>query len=65
MLHGCLVAAHVDRKCTAGRYPMSGRYQATKALSYVSMAMCLDTVTSDAPGYVNNEGFGIISVLKS
>ena len=30
-------------RSTAGHYPASGRYQATKARRYVSMATCLET----------------------
>ena len=42
---------------TAGPYPASGHYH--KGRRYVSMATCLDTVTSGASGKrKNNQGFG-------
>ena len=54
------------RESTAGHYPASGRYQATKACLYVSIATSLDTVTrrevrvlERSTGHVNNKGFGV------
>ena len=44
MVGGCLIVAS-RRECTAGCYPASGHYQATKARHYVAMATCLETVT--------------------
>ena len=52
------------RECTRGHYHGSGRYPATKARRYVSMATCLETVTSGASGNVNNQGFGFSFCYK-
>ena len=50
---------------TAGRYPASRHYQATKARRQVSMATCLDSESVGAYSRakhrqnVNNQGFGL------
>ena len=45
----------MSRCISAGSGPCEWHYQAIKARRYVSMAACLDTVTSGASGNVNND----------
>ena len=69
---GCLIVAS-HRQSTAGRYPASGHYQATKARRYVAMATFLETVTLSRRSAlraqhrrnINNQGFGVCFCYKS
>ena len=72
MVGGCLIVAP-HRQSTAGRYPASGHYQATKAHRYVAMATFLETVTLSRRSAlrvqhhrnINNQGFGVCFCYKS
>ena len=75
MAGGCLVAATTfsvakgllvavgRRQSTAVHYPASGRYLATKARRFVSMATCLDTITSGASGKRKQHEFWRVFIL--